>query len=60
METVDVSALARHLYSTHGAKAIADAAQQAERFRAAGDGEQAKLWQRVEAALREMRGPHQG
>jgi hypothetical protein len=27
--------------------------------REAGDGEQTEFWQRVEAVLREMRGPHQ-
>ncbi len=59
MNATDISALARHLFATQGAKAIADAAQKAESFGKAGDGEQAKIWQRVEAVLREMRGPHQ-
>ena len=56
---MDISALARYLFETHGAKAIAEAAQKAALFREAGDGEQAKTWERVEAVLREMRGPHQ-
>ena len=60
MDTTDTSALARHLFDTHGAKAIAQAAQNADRFREAGDREQARLWERVEAVLREMRGPRQG
>ena len=59
MNVMDVSALARHLFSTQGARAIAEAAQKAARFRQAGDEEQAKTWQRVEAVLREMRGPRQ-
>jgi hypothetical protein len=59
MNTTDVSAIARHLFATRGAKAIAEAAQKAEFFGQAGDMEQARLWQRVEAVLREMRGPHQ-
>lgn len=59
MNTIDVSSLARHLFQTQGAKAIAEAAQKAARYREAGDEEQAKMWQRVEAVLREMRGPHQ-
>jgi hypothetical protein len=59
MNTTDVSAIARHLFETQGAKAIAEAAQKAEFSGQAGDMEQAKLWQRVEAALREMRGPRQ-
>ena len=59
MNTTDVSALARRLFDAQGAKAIAEAAQNAERFREAGDAEQAATWRRVEAVLREMRGPHQ-
>jgi hypothetical protein len=59
MNATDISALARHLFATQGPKAIAEAAQKAASFREAGDGEQAKMWQRVEAVLREMRGPHQ-
>lgn len=59
MNATDISALARHLFATQGAKAIAEAAQKAESFQKAGDTEQAKVWQRVEAVLREMRGPHQ-
>lgn len=57
--TTDVSALARQLFASQGAKAIAEAAQKAEASREAGDEEQAKMWRRVESALREMRGPHQ-
>lgn len=59
MNTTDISALARHLFAAQGAKAIAEAAQKAAHFGEAGDREQAKIWQRVEAVLREMRGPHQ-
>jgi hypothetical protein len=59
MKATDISALARHLFATSGAKAIAEAAQKASFLRQSGDEEQAKIWQRVEAVLREMRGPHQ-
>ena len=59
METTDISALARHLFAAQGGKAIAEAAQKAERFGSAGDKDQARLWQRVESVLREMRGPRQ-
>ena len=59
MNATDISALARHLFATQGAKAIAEAAQKASVCRGSGDEEQAKIWQRVEAVLREMRGPHQ-
>ena len=59
MNRTDISALARHLFETQGAKAIAEAAQKAELFNRAGDREQAKAWEQVEAVLREMRGPRQ-
>jgi hypothetical protein len=59
MNASDVSALARHLYETQGPKAIAEAAQKAASCRDAGDEERARDWQRVEAALREMRGPRE-
>ena len=60
MNAMDISTLARELFAAQGAKAIAEAAQKAESCRQAGDGEQAKIWERVEGALRELRGPHQG
>lgn len=59
MNTIDVSALARHLFETEGGKAIAEAAHRAQSFREAGDAEQAKVWERVELVLRELRGPRQ-
>jgi hypothetical protein len=59
MNETNVSALARHLFETQGAKAIAEAAQKAAFFEQAGDKDQATLWHRVEAVLREIRGPHQ-
>ena len=59
MNASDISALAHHLFETQGAKAIAEAAQKAESCRQAGDGEQARTWERVEEALREMRGAQQ-
>ena len=59
MDAANISALARYLFETQGAKAIAEAAQKAVSFEDAGDEEQSKTWRRVEAILREMRGPHQ-
>lgn len=59
MNSTDISTLARQLFAVQGAKAIAEAAQKAESSRRAGDAEQAKIWERVEGALREMRGPSQ-
>ena len=59
MNATDISALARHLFETQGAKAIVEAAQKAVSFEKAGDEDQARTWRRVEAALMEMRGPHE-
>ena len=59
MNTPDISAVARHLFETQGAKAIAEAAQKATSSEKEGDEEQAKFWRRVEAALLEIRGPRQ-
>ena len=59
MNTIDISALARHLFETQGAKAIAEAAQKVAFFEDAGDEEQSKTWKRVKAVLQEMRGPDQ-
>ena len=59
MDMTNVSALARHLFETQGTKAISQAAHMAAEFERAGDREQAKTWHRVEAVLREMRGPRQ-
>jgi hypothetical protein len=54
MNATDISAIARHLFETQGAKAIAEAAQKVASFEAAGDAEQSATWRRVEAALWEM------
>jgi hypothetical protein len=59
MNTPDISAVARHLFQTQGAQAIAEAAQKATSSEKEGDQEQAKFWRRVEAALLEIRGPRQ-
>lgn len=59
MHATDISAFAHHLFEQQGPKAIAEAAQKVESFENAGDKEQTKFWQRVEAVLREMRGPRQ-
>ncbi len=59
MNAMDVSALARHLFTTQGPQAIAEAARKAVSCRQAGDEEQAEMWRRVEQSLRELRGPRQ-
>jgi len=59
MNSTDVYTVARHLFETEGAAAIAEAVRRAESFRQTGHQEGARMWQRVESVLREMRGPHQ-
>jgi hypothetical protein len=50
---------ARQLFDAHGAKAIVEAAQRAAALERKGEKEEAKIWRRIEAALKEMAGPHQ-
>ena len=59
MTVEDISALARHLFETHGAKAMAEAAQKIASYEAAGNKGEAQIWRRVQTALQEMRGPKQ-
>ena len=60
MNASDISTFARQLFAAQGAKAIAEAAHKAEACRQVGDSGQARVWERVESALRELRGPRQG
>ena len=55
----EVQELARQLFETHGAKAIAEAAQQASRSEAQGNAEDAETWRRIEQALQLIRGLRQ-
>jgi hypothetical protein len=59
VQTIDVQDYARQLLDAQGFKAIAQAAQKASAFEAQGDAKQAQTWRRIEAALIEMRGPHE-
>ncbi len=59
MNAADISAVAHHLFETHGANAIAEVAQKAISFENAGDKEQARFWRQVERVLLEIRGPRQ-
>ncbi|MGH8670073.1 MAG: hypothetical protein ACREUH_12645 [Burkholderiales bacterium] len=59
MDTANAFPVARYLFETRGAQAIAEAAQKAASFEEGGDEEQAKFWRRVQGALLEMRGPRQ-
>jgi hypothetical protein len=60
METSKVAEYARALYEAHGDKAEAEAAQRAKRHEEAGDVKDAETWRAVRAAIREIRGAHQG
>jgi hypothetical protein len=46
-------------WKRHGAKAIAEAAQNAIELEAKGEVELAKDWRHIEDAMKLMRGPHQ-
>ena len=59
MDSADITALAHHLFSTHGTRAVAEAARKAAAFEKTGDDAQAKAWRRIEAVLLEMRGPRE-
>jgi hypothetical protein len=59
MQTTEVHDYARQLLEAQGFKAIAEAAQKARVFEQQGNNEQAQTWRRIEAALMQMRGPHE-
>jgi hypothetical protein len=59
MQTTEVHDYARQLLEAQGFKAIAEAAQKARAFEEQGNNEQAQTWRRIEAALMQMRGPHE-
>jgi hypothetical protein len=59
MQEAEIHEYARQLMESRGAKAVADAAQKARSFEDQGNGEEARTWRRIEAALKLMRGPHQ-
>ena len=60
MNTTDIATVARYLLRAEGPRAIAEAGREAESCTKRGDSESARFWSRVEAVLREMRGPLQG
>lgn len=59
MQEINVHEFARQLLEAHGANAIAEAAQRASALEKEGKADEAKTWRHIEAALKEMRGPHQ-
>jgi hypothetical protein len=58
MLAMEIQEHARKLRDAHGDKAIAEAAQKAQALEQQGDRDAAQTWRRIEAALREMQGPH--
>jgi hypothetical protein len=59
MREIEIHDFARQLLEAHGAKAVAEAAQNAIDLEAKGEVELARTWRHVEDALKLMRGPHQ-
>jgi hypothetical protein len=60
LHEIDVHEFARQMLEAHGDKAIAEAAQRACTLEKEGNREVAETWRHIEAALKMMRGPHQG
>jgi hypothetical protein len=58
MHAIDIQEHARKMRDAHGDKALAEAAQKARAFEQQGNSNEAQTWRRIEAALREMQGPH--
>jgi hypothetical protein len=59
MREIEIHDYARQLLEAHGAKAIAEAAQNAIELEMNGNAEMAKTWRHIEDAMKMMRGPHQ-
>jgi hypothetical protein len=59
MREIEIHSYARQLLESHGAKAIAEAAQNASGLEAKGEVELAKDWRHIEDAMKRLRGPHQ-
>lgn len=60
MKSSDIATHARSLYNAHGDAAEAEAAQKAVAAEEAGDTAGAENWRAVRAAIRAIRGAHQG
>lgn len=59
MDAIKASEYARALYSAHGDKAEAEAAQKMRQCTEAGKASEADDWKAVRQAVRAMRGPNQ-
>ena len=58
MLATEIQEHARKLFEIHGPRAIAEAAQRASKLERT-NSPAARDWRRIEAALRQMRGPHE-
>jgi regulator of protease activity HflC (stomatin/prohibitin superfamily) len=58
MLATEIQEHARRLLEAHGDKAVAEAAQKAKALEDSGAADDAKVWRKIEAALKQMRGPH--
>jgi hypothetical protein len=58
MQEIEIHSYARQLLA-HGARAIAEAAQNAIELESKGEIELARTWRHIEDAMKLMRGPHQ-
>jgi hypothetical protein len=58
MQELEIQDYARQLLEARGDKAVAEAAQKASALEKQGDSEQAQTWRHIEAAIKQMRGPH--
>jgi len=59
MEETEVYDYARMLLEARGAQAVIEAGQKAGAFELQGNKEEAETWRHIEAALKQMRGPHE-
>lgn len=57
MLATEIQEHARKLLEAHGDRAVVEAAQKAKSLEDGGSAEEAKVWRRIEAALKQMRGP---
>lgn len=57
MLATEIQEHARKLYQAHGDKAVLEAAQKAKSLEETGSQDDARIWRRIEAALKQMRGP---
>jgi hypothetical protein len=60
MEVSEIESYARQLFDELGPRSIAVAARRAAEAKDSGDEAEEEKWRRIEQALMNLRGPHQG